>query len=354
MKKLLAFIATTLLIIACSDSNPTNSFENTSSGKNSENTQRMIWTENRYYYFIDTTHLRYYHLDHYCILNESTNKFSWITNDYIGFVDTDTMFRESNNLGFFSYKLSNDTLYECDYNGAECNDITQISAASVFTGSSKSLFGTWHYVGRIYKGAFIENEEPFSMEMTITPTGTTEKYTYDYEPKPLFYSNYFCELLYNLFRKRYDLANSCHDYFGNIGKHNGKYSYYNTQTRTFETIPDTAKLGENFWITSIAFDEVVISVDNMIFNVKYQESIIPDPLTIEQNKTITYNGITCQNHSKNLDHLSKEICEASSIETSVTYEEYCHITGKEEKQLEKYVNNNEEFNECIKKFNLPE
>jgi len=354
MRKLLAFITTTLLIIACSEDNPTDALGNTSSVPS--NAQRITWTENRYYSFIDTTHLKYYHLHTYCILNESTSKFSWISDDYQGFVNLDTISRESPNWhGFFSYKLSNDTLYECDYNGEECTDMTQVEAANVFTGSSKSLFGTWHYVGRIYEGAYIENEQPVNIEMTITPTGTTEKYTYDYEVKPLFYSNYFCGLLYRLFDSRNDLGNSCHDYFGNIGKHNGNYSRYNPQTRVFESIPDTAKLGENFWITSTAFDEVVISIDNMIFNVKYHESIVnKEPLTSERNIAITYNGISCQNISKNLNRLSKEICEASTIETSVTSEEYCDITGKTEKQLEKNINNNDEFFQCIKQFNLPE
>ena len=355
MKKFFAFIAATAMVIACSDSNPTDAFENTSSAKGNENTQRMNWTENRYYSFIDTTHLKYYHLHTDCILDETTNKFSWISDEYKGFVNIDTMSRESRNWhGFFSYKLSNDTLYECDYNGEECTDMSQVKAANVFTGSSKSLFGKWNYVGRIYEGTYIENEQPVNIEMTITPTGTTEKYSYEYEVKPLFYSNNFCGLLHDLFYKRNDLGNSCHDYFKNIGKHKGNYSHYNPQTRDFETIPDTVKLEENFWITSTAFDEVLISIDNMIFNVKYQESIIPEPLTYERNKMITYNGITCQNSSKNLNRLSKEVCEASTVEKTATYEEYCEITGKTEKFFKKNDNNNEEFYECIKQFNLPE
>ena len=351
MRKLLAFITTTLLIIACSEENPTDALGNTSSVPS--NAQRITWTENRYYSFIDTTHLKYYHLHTYCILNESTSKFSWISDDYQGFVNLDTISRESPNWhGFFSYKLSNDTLYECDYNGDECTDMTQIKAANVFTGSSKSLFGTWHYVGRIYEGAYIENEEPASIEMTITPTGTTEKYTYDYEARPLYYSNYFCGLFYSLFEERNDLGNSCHDYFGNIGKHNGKYSRYNSQTRTYESIPDTVMLLDNFWITSIAFDEVLVSIDDMLFNIKYQENTMNYPITVERDLTINYNGMSCQKKTKDGKKLSKEVCEASSIETSVTYDDYCDLTGKTEKLLKRSFNNNDEFFQCIKQFNL--
>ena len=354
MKKILAFIAATMLMTACSEDNSTDAFGNNgSSGSNKDNLQRFSWTETREYSFIDTVHLKYYHLDHYCILNESTNSFSWITDKYQGFVNIDTITRESPNWhGFFSYKLSNDTLYECDYNGAECTDLEKIKAASVFTGSSKSLFGTWHYVGRIYEGAYIENEEPASIEMTITPTGTTEKYTYDYEARPLYYSNYFCGLFYSLFEERNDLGNSCHDYFGNIGKHNGKYSRYNSQTRTYESIPDTVMLLDNFWITSIAFDEVLVSIDDMLFNIKYQEDVKNYPITVERDLTINYNGMSCQKKTKDGKKLSKEVCEASSIETSVTYDDYCDLTGKTEKLLKRSFNNNDEFFQCIKQFNL--
>ena len=77
MKKILAFIAATMLTIACSEDNSTDAFGNNgSSGSNKDNLQRFSWTETREYSFIDTVHLKYYHLDHYCILNESTNSFS--------------------------------------------------------------------------------------------------------------------------------------------------------------------------------------------------------------------------------------------------------------------------------------
>lgn len=373
MKKILAFITTTLLIIACGDDNSTSPFEkstslsskvsyssdavqSSSSTETNANSQRITWTQTREYSFIDTTHLRYYHLDHDCIYNESSKSFSWLTDRYLGIVDIDTLYPASKNSGHgsFGYKLSNDTLYECDYIDDKCDNMSLTMAASVYTGSSKSIFGTWNYVGRIYEGRFLKDEDNINVEMTITPTGTTEKIIYNIENTPLYYSTNFCGVLYDLFYEKFELENSCYDYFKRIEKHDGTFSLFNTETNTYEAIPDTVKFNENFWVTSSTSDEVIIFVENKIISVKFKQTFYNDPIILEQNAIVTYNNISCQKTVKQLNKLTKEICEEASIENSIINEEHSNITGRTEKILStKLIDNKTEYKQCINQFFNP-
>lgn len=369
MKKISSLLFTAIALIACSEDNPTSisegpvssSSEDTiyssdiatsSSSEKTDSDKRILsWTQTREFAFLDTIHLRYYHLEHDCIYKESSNSFSWETGKYLGFVDIDTLYEKDNyDYSSFGYMLSNDTLYECDYIAAECNDVSKMSAASVYTSSSKSLFGTWNYVGRIYDGMFFVEEDYANVEMTITPTGTTEKITYVHDPAPLYYTNNFCSIVYDLFDEADELENACFDYFGAIKKHNGKYERYIKETNTYESIPDTVKLGDNYWVTAINANEIILFVNGTNLNVKYNQDMLENPITMKRDMTVSNGEKTCEYHSTQINQITKEICEAATYDSSKVISDYSNITGKEEKMLSSSLNNNYEFRQCIKQL----
>jgi hypothetical protein len=373
MKKAYAVLFGMFIFVACSEDNPINIPEGTdsssseetiyssdkatssSSGETDSDKRIISWTQTREYAFLDTIHLRYYHLDHDCIYKESSNSFSWESDKYLGIVDIDTLYTNTNyGHSSFGYKLSNDTLYECDYIADECNDVSKMKAASVYTGSSKSLLGTWNYVGRIYDGIFFVEEDFANVEMTIAPTGTTEKITYVHDPAPLYYTNNFCTIVYDLFEEADELENACFDYFGAIKKHNGKYERYIKGTNTYESIPDTVKLGDDYWVTATSSNEIVLFVNGINLNVKYNQDMLEDPITLKRDLTVSNGQKTCEYHSTQISQITKEICEAATYDPSKVTSDYSNITGKEEKMLDSYLNNNSEFRQCLKQLSKTE
>ena len=353
MKKLLSFLFATLVIIACSDSNPTDAFGNKDSSSNQDKSQWTTYTRTRYYSFLDTIHLRYYHIDYDCLYNESTNSFSWVTNKYQGIVNIDTMTELSSPSGHgtFGYKLSNDTLYECDNINAKCDDMSQVSEAEVYTGSSKSLLGTWNYVGRIYHGQYFENEEKGTIQMTITPLGTTEAIAYDAAQIPFYYSGRFCGIIYHLFSgDKGDLQDSCYGYFDYIKSHEEQVRHYNANTNTYEPVLDTVKFGHNFWVTSTGLNQVAMFIENMLLHVEYSHSFDNSRNYTENDLMVSYNGKECHEIQKKFGFITKEMCEDFSIENTPIHEAYSYVTKTTQKKYQKTIDTEDEFMECVKQF----
>ena len=83
--------------------------------------------------FFDEKYLRYYFLEEECDYDSTTNTFKWVTEDYTGvFNRYDRSILEDKFNGdslkymiwhSFGFKISNDTLYECDYIGNACETI---------------------------------------------------------------------------------------------------------------------------------------------------------------------------------------------------------------------------------------
>ena len=372
MKKFLTLIAATILFIACGDDNPSSPLNktessgiysssdiaNSSSSESINDGKRIIsWTQSRDFSFLDTIHLRYYHLDYDCIYNESTNSFSWVSDKYIGIVDIDTLFKKDSYSGHssFGYMLSNDTLYECDYIAAKCDNVSEMEAATVYTGSSKSLLGTWNYVGRIKDGIFYTEENFSNVEMTITAKGTTEKISYIHETEPLFYSNHFCNFIYDLFDEEQGYAHSklCYNYFNEITKQDGIYTHFNKEANTHESIPDTVKLGDNYWVTAVNDNEIILFVEDMTLKVNYNEDILENPITMTADMTVSNGEKSCEHHSTQT-RMTKEFCEAASYDPSKIALDHCNATGKDEKILKSYSDNDNEFRQCIKQFSKTE
>ena len=350
MKKLLSFLFTVLVIIACSDENPSSSDKSCPSSNN-DNTQWITYTRTRYYSFLDTIHLRYYHIDYDCLYDESTNSFSWITNKYQGIVNIDTMTELSSPSGHgtFGYKLSNDTLYECDYINEKCEDMSQVSAATVFTGSSKSLLGTWNYVGRIYHGQYFKNEEKGNIQMAITPLGTIETITYEATTKPFYYSGKFCNIINYLFEgQKNDLQESCYGYFNYIKTHEGQVRHYNSNTNTYEPVPDTVKFGNNFWVTSTRLNQVAMFIENMLLHVEYSNSFDKSRNYTESDLMVSYNGKECHEIQKKFGFITKEMCENFSIENTPIHEAYSYVTNSTQKKYQNSFDTEGEFWSCLR------
>lgn len=350
MKKTFTFLFITLMLAACSDENPSSSDKSFPSSNN-DNTQWITYTRTRYYSFLDTIHLRYYHIDYDCLYDESTNSFSWITNKYQGIVNIDTMTELSSPSGHgtFGYKLSNDTLYECDYINEKCEDMSQVSAATVFTGSSKSLLGTWNYVGRIYHGQYFENEEKGNIQMAITPLGTIETITYDATTKPFYYSGKFCNIINYLFEgQKNDLQESCYGYFNYIKTHEGQVRHYNSNTNTYEPVPDTVKFGNNFWVTSTGLNQVAMFIENMLLHVEYSNSFDKSRNYTESDLMVSYNGKECHEIQKKFGFITKEMCENFSIENTPIHEAYSYVTNSTQKKYQNSFDTEGEFWSCLR------
>ena len=134
--------------------------------------------------FFDEEHLRYYFLEEECDYDSATNSFKWVAEDYTGIFNrydvSPTTFQSEyggDSLKYmidhsFGFKMSNDTLYECDYIGDECNIL---HAAYVYVGNSNSIFSTWELVGRIRNGTFVPNPSNLKQTLILEPTHRTIK-----------------------------------------------------------------------------------------------------------------------------------------------------------------------------------
>jgi len=339
MKKLLSFLFASLVIIACSDENPSSGFEDT--GKQQDIDKQASYTESyRYFDFLDTTHLRYGWSGSSkspCQFNPETETYSWVDLGNSLFVNLDTAPKlcegPSKYWGTFGFHLSNDTLYECTGHSDPCEDPAHGDGeAVVYTGSSKSLFGTWIYKGRYIDGIFKENS--YGMELVITPTYLLNKYYYDFNNTPVYGYVHICEPLDILYPQD-TLFSQCRHYYSNVFKHNSKYMHYNSLTEIFEDVPDTVHFSEKFWVTTTNKD-VTIFINSNLIQVSY-DMILYKKRT-ESKTTVSINGNQCTFINNQAHNQDKEVCENGTIDG-------------EAPELFNY-SNKDEYQNCLKNLQL--
>ena len=341
MKKILAFIAATMLMTACNEDNSTDAFGNNGSSSIESPSDNWIAIEKTdHFSFFDEKHLRYYFLEEECDYDSATNSFKWVTENYTSFLDryevSPTSFQSEyggDTLKFmidhsFGFKMSNDTLYECDYIGNECD------AASVFVGKSKSIFSTWELVGSIRNGTFVTKPSNYKTTLILEPTQRTIKSSF----KDIY--------------KLYGPGENCyHIYqiFGDESKEKLCRNYFNES----QDVPsDTAFIASGLWFVQKDSNTVNISVDGKIIEINTTLSVGMQPTQYTNSIVkVSYQGITCTNWNKNLD-ITQEYCEAAEHDMDFLTKEYSHIHRTFVNQLLSYSDNDDEFNECVKQFNL--
>ena len=293
--------------------------------------------------FFDEKYLRYYFLEEECDYDSTTNTFKWVTEDYTGvFNRYDRSILEDKFNGdslkymiwhSFGFKISNDTLYECDYIGDACETI---ETATVYVGTSKSIFSTWECVGRIYKGEYSEIPSNYKITLTLAPQQRTittrskikgSKYT----PEPRQY----CGVIYDLFNDE-QREGLCNNKLQNI--------------QTLST--DTVFISNDMWILAKDLDKADLSVNDQIFEVSFNHILEMDPTQISTfTNQITYQGTTCTWWQKNVE-ITQEYCENGDHSQDVVESEYSNIHRTFIKQLQGSSDNDNEFEECTKQFNL--
>ena len=293
--------------------------------------------------FFDEKYLRYYFLEEECDYDSTTNTFKWVTEDYTGVFnryDRSILEDEFNGDSLkymiwysFGFKISNDTLYECDYIGDACETI---ETATVYVGTSKSIFSTWECVGRIYKGEYSEIPSNYKITLTLAPQQRTittrskikgSKYT----PEPRQY----CGVIYDLFNDEQ------------------KEELCNDQLRNIQTLPtDTVFISNDMWILAKDLDKADLSVNDQIFEVSFNHILEMGPTQISTfTNQITYQGTTCTWWQKNVE-ITQEYCENGDHSQDVVESEYSNIHRTFIKQLQGSSDNDNEFEECTKQFNL--
>ena len=391
MKKLFAFLFSTALMVACGDDNSSSATDETSSSseeasiesssneeidssssetKNeptssssiqeanssddkaeSSSSSKGIISEDGWittvstdnFSFFDEKHLRYYFLEEECDYEATTNSFKWVTEDYTGVFNKYNSSELEEQFGgdslklliyhSFGFKMSNDTLYECDYIGDACETI---ETATVYVGTSKSIFSTWECVGRIYNGEYSEIPSNYKITLTLAPqqrTITTRSKikgsSYTSEPRQ------YCGVIYDLF---YDEQKEelCNDKLRNI--------------QTLST--DTVFISNDMWIVAKDLNKADLSVNDQIFEVSFNHILEMDPTQISTfTNQITYQGTTCTWWQKSVE-ITQEYCENGDHSQDVVESEYSNIHRTFIKQLQGSSDNDNEFEECIKQFNL--
>ena len=293
--------------------------------------------------FFDEKYLRYYFLEEECDYDSTTNTFKWVTEDYTGVFnryDRSILEDEFNGDSLkymiwysFGFKMSNDTLYECDYIGDACETI---ETATVYVGTSKSIFSTWECVGRIYNGEYSEIPSNYKITLTLAPQQRTittrskikgSKYT----PEPRQY----CGVIYDLFNDE-QKEELCNDKLRNI--------------QTLST--DTVFISNDMWIVAKDLNKADLSVNDQIFEVSFNHILEMDPTQISTfTNQITYQGTTCTWWQKSVE-ITQEYCENGDHSQDVIESEYSNIHRTFIKQLQGSSDNDNEFEECIKQFNL--
>ena len=293
--------------------------------------------------FFDEKYLRYYFLEEECDYDSTTNTFKWVAEDYMEAFNKYNSSELEEQFGgdslkfliyhSFGYKMSNDTLYECDYIGDACETI---ETATVYVGTSKSIFSTWECVGRIYKGEYSEIPSNYKITLTLAPQQRTittrskikgSKYT----PEPRQY----CGVIYDLFNdeQREELCNN---------------KLQNIQALS----TDTVFISNDMWILAKDLDKADLSVNDQIFEVSFNHILEMDPTQISTfTNQITYQGTTCTWWQKNVE-ITQEYCENGDHSQDVVESEYSNIHRTFIKQLQGSSDNDNEFEECIKQFNL--
>ena len=341
MKKTFAFLFITLMLAACSEDNSTDAFGNNGSSSVESQSDNWITIEKtNHFSFFDEKHLRYYFLEEECDYDSATNSFKWVTENYTSFLDryevSPTSFQSEyggDTLKFmidhsFGFKMSNDTLYECDYIGNECD------AASVFVGKSKSIFSTWELVGCIRNGTFVTKPSNYKTTLILEPTQRTIKSSFK-DIYKLYGPGEYCYQIYQI--------------FGDESKEKLCRNYFNENQ---EVPSDTVFIANDLWFLQKDSNTVNISVDGKIIEINTTLSVGMQPTQYTNSIIkVSYQGITCTNWNKNLD-ITQEYCEAAEHDMDFLTKEYSHIHRTFVNQLLSYSDNDDEFNECIKQFNL--
>ena len=341
MKKTFAFLFITLMLAACSEDNSTDAFGNNGSSSVESQSDNWITIEKTdQFSFFDEKHLRYYFLEEECDYDSAINSFKWVTENYTGVFDrydvSPTLFQSEyggDSLKFmidhsFGFKMSNDTLYECDYIGNECD------AASVFVGKSKSIFSTWELVGSIRNGTFVTKPSNYKTTLILEPTQRTIKSSFK-DIYKLYGPGEYCYQIYQI--------------FGDESKEKLCCNYFNENQ---EVPSDTVFIANDLWFLQKDSNTVNISVDGKTIeiNITLSAGMQPTQYTNSIIK-VSYQGITCTNWNKNLD-ITQEYCEAVEHDMDFLTKEYSNIHRTFVDQLLSYSDNDDEFNECIKQFNL--
>ncbi len=290
--------------------------------------------------FFDEKYLRYYFLEEECDYDSTTNTFKWVTEDYTGVFnryDRSILEDEFNGDSLkymiwysFGYKMSNDTLYECDYISDACETI---ETATVYVGTSKSIFSTWECVGRIYHGIYAEIPSNYKITLTLTPKQRTTRTSYLTETST--HPTEYCRLIYDLFKDE-EKENLCDDYFRNID----------------QITADTAFISNDIWLVAKDSNIVYVSVNNQIFETDISQTLDmrPSQYSLSTQK-VTYQGITCTYWNKNVD-ITQQYCEEGNPDLDLVRNDYSNIHHKDVPMLRGYSENSNEFEECIKQFNL--
>lgn len=358
MKKRLALLTITLAFLACGDDNSSSandgelssssSIQEASSSSNkagslpSDDSWTTVEKTDRFSFF-DEEHLRYYFLEEECDYDSITNSFKWVTEDYTGTfnrydVSSSTFQSEygGDTLKYmidrsFGFKMSNDTLYECDYIGDECDDP---NAAYVYVGKSNSIFSTWELVGKIRNGTFVPAPSNLKQTLILEPTQRTIKSS-SKDIYKLYGPGEYCYQIYQIFDDE-SKEKLCSNYF----------------IENQEISSDTAFIASGLWFLQKDSNTVNISVDGKVIEISTNLSMGMQP-TQYTNFVIkvSYQGTTCTKWNKNLD-ITQEYCEATEHDIDFLKNEYSNIHHAFVDQLLSYSDNDGEFEECIKQFNL--
>jgi hypothetical protein len=106
------------------------------------------------------------------------------------------------------------------------------------------------------------------------------------------------------------------------------------------------------WILAKDPNKVVFSIDNHIFEISLNYTFEMNPTeNITYTKKITYQGKTCTNWVKNFD-ITQEYCEATEHDMDLLKNEYSDIQRTFVDQLRSSSDNDDEFKDCLKQFNL--
>ena len=386
MKKLYALAITTALFVACGDDNSSSANDDefsssseetsiesssgnesvssssekkdepnssssvqeasSSSGKVESSSSDNGWTTTiniDHFSFFDEEHLRYYFLEEECDYDSATNSFKWVTEDYKNIFDkydeSPTIFQSEyggDSLKYmidhsFGYKMSNDTLYGCDYIGDEC-DI--LYSASVYVGKSSSIFSTWELVGRITNGTYIPKASNLKQTLILEPTQRTIESSFK-DIYKLYGPGEYCYQIYQI--------------FGDEPKEELCSSYFNES----QDIPsDTAFIASGLWLVQKDSNTVSISVDGKIVEINTAISMGMQPTQYTNSITkVSYQGMTCTHWNKNLE-ITQEYCEASEHDMDFLKNDYSNIHHAFVDQLLSYSDNDKEFEDCLKQFNL--
>ena len=352
MNKLFPLVLIPIFMLACGDDNSSSASDDerpfSSQAKELSSSSNEIISEDGWittektdhFSFFDEKLLRYYFLEEECDFDSATNTFKWVTEDYTGVFnryDRSILEDEFNGDSLkymiwysFGYKMSNDTLYECDYIGDACDTI---KTATVYIGSSKSIFSTWECVGRIYHGEYSEIPDSYKITLTLTPKQSTTRTSY--LTKTSTYPTEYCRLIYDLFKDE-EKEKLCEDYFRNID----------------QITADTAFISNDIWLVAKDSNIVYVSVNNQIFETDISQTLDmrPSQYSLSTQK-VTYQGITCTYWNKNVD-ITQQYCEEGNPDLDLVRNDYSNIHHKDVPMLRGYSENSNEFEECIKQFNL--